>query len=1001
MGVYTPPKIFYLNDKIYVSVTEKIYLFDSQAKSIANFPLSGASSIDIQDIENDKTLDIWITNHLFPAQMMQQYSEMDIEMDISGTDIELPNNLNVGEELADANVTINMNISGIKMEISVDQINRKVISKESWLLDKLFEEKAFLDQVFDAGQANEEQKERYYIVQDDELLGQSIGEPGELLGVDGAINYVDFVWNTKDYKGEILVKSYGVTDKGMEEFASYILNASIMGQHYEERMTELETKAYNHFYSNKDSTYFYYSKMHQLAIEEEDYITAINNLNDLCVAAGIHFDLNKIESSIDQLDKLIKESKSALDTLSDKGDAQKNYFLYNKGNFYYSLENYESAQQYFDAIITNISEKPDFTTFLSICYSFIAQMNSLQGKFKVADEYYQKNIRLYENHIPADLEGLYKVYNLYAQSLYSQKKYVDAKKYWSITFSHIEKNYTENNRNSIITTGLSLATLYKDIVQIDSAMYYFDAINKYRIKDDPLSDLFLSVQGEIQIAKHEFNEAMYSFEDALKVSSPSDQPSKIKQKQLLLGILSAKAKSLSVQKNNTDNQLSIEAVDLAIKTLDILKPTFKNYSDKLLLIEEAFPLLETGIETIYQTYLTEQNNILIDKAFHYSEKSKAVILLDALLGVRATKFAKIPEDLLDQEKGLKSQYTTLVKTIEKNHPDYYDLRFNTEVTTLSEIQKTLVPSELLISYFYGNEAIYAIAVDNASKQIHRIQLDASLENSIRQMHRMLADSKSNVAALGKISYQLYQTLIGPLITSEEKKKLIIIPDGLLNYIPFGALNTNKNGLSYLMESHVISYSNSATLYAQLEERDKKNGGLLAFAPMFSGEQIEVNPNRDKLLPLPHNKREVDQILKSFSGQSYLRSAPAESGVGELKRGEGFLSLARGFFYSGASSIASTLWKVNDASTANLMDAFYRNLSDGNNKDEALQKAKKSFLETNRQNGLSHPYYWSGFIISGNTAALTSPNYIMWVGIGIFVLLSIITGFFLFRRRQAS
>jgi hypothetical protein len=68
---------------------------------------------------------------LFPAQMMQQYSEMDIEMDISGTDIELPNNLNVGEELADANVTINMNISGIKMEISVDQINRKVISKES------------------------------------------------------------------------------------------------------------------------------------------------------------------------------------------------------------------------------------------------------------------------------------------------------------------------------------------------------------------------------------------------------------------------------------------------------------------------------------------------------------------------------------------------------------------------------------------------------------------------------------------------------------------------------------------------------------------------------------------------------------------------------------------------------------------------------------------------------------------------------------------------------
>lgn len=67
---------------------------------------------------------------LFPAQMMQQYSEMDVEMEISGTDIELPNNLIVGEDLADANVTISMNMGGITMKTSVDQTNRKVISEE-------------------------------------------------------------------------------------------------------------------------------------------------------------------------------------------------------------------------------------------------------------------------------------------------------------------------------------------------------------------------------------------------------------------------------------------------------------------------------------------------------------------------------------------------------------------------------------------------------------------------------------------------------------------------------------------------------------------------------------------------------------------------------------------------------------------------------------------------------------------------------------------------------
>ncbi len=68
---------------------------------------------------------------LFPTQMMQQYSDMDIEMDVTGTDIELPNDLSVGQELSDANVSIAMSMSGIKMNTTVDQTDRKVEKKES------------------------------------------------------------------------------------------------------------------------------------------------------------------------------------------------------------------------------------------------------------------------------------------------------------------------------------------------------------------------------------------------------------------------------------------------------------------------------------------------------------------------------------------------------------------------------------------------------------------------------------------------------------------------------------------------------------------------------------------------------------------------------------------------------------------------------------------------------------------------------------------------------
>lgn len=68
---------------------------------------------------------------LFPSQMMKQYEDMGLEMDISGTDIQLPNDLSVGKELDDANVSVAMSMSGIKMNISVDQTNRKVENKES------------------------------------------------------------------------------------------------------------------------------------------------------------------------------------------------------------------------------------------------------------------------------------------------------------------------------------------------------------------------------------------------------------------------------------------------------------------------------------------------------------------------------------------------------------------------------------------------------------------------------------------------------------------------------------------------------------------------------------------------------------------------------------------------------------------------------------------------------------------------------------------------------
>lgn len=94
----------------------------------------------------------------------------------------------------------------------------------------------------------------------------------------------------------------------------------------------------------------------------------------------------------------------------------------------------------------------------------------------------------------------------------------------------------------------------------------------------------------------------------------------------------------------------------------------------------------------------------------------------------------------------------------------------------------------------------------------------------------------------------------------------------------------------------------------------------------------------------------------------------ETGIGQLLRGEGIVSLARAFSYAGAKSIATSLWQVSDAKTQTLMIDFYKGLvkDQGANKDSALSEAKRKMTKSRDK---SDPYYWAGFILIGDSGRL--------------------------------
>lgn len=139
---------------------------------------------------------------------------------------------------------------------------------------------------------------------------------------------------------------------------------------------------------------------------------------------------------------------------------------------------------------------------------------------------------------------------------------------------------------------------------------------------------------------------------------------------------------------------------------------------------------------------------------------------------------------------------------------------------------------------------------------------------------------------------------------------------------------------------------------------------------------EKNPTRSALVISPNAGKGEDGFFQArelygleISADLVVLSA-CQSGNGTLEAGEGLLGLPRLFFYAGARSVLSALWYIGDRTTAGLMKDFYRYLRRGESKSRALRLAQ---LEMVRSVDRCHPFYWAGYVLSGDPAAVFDPE----------------------------
>lgn len=446
--------------------------------------------------------------------------------------------------------------------------------------------------------------------------------------------------------------------------------------------------------------------------------------------------------------------------------------------------------------------------------------------------------------------------------------------------------------------------------------------------------------------------------------------------------------------------------------------------------------------------------------------------------------------------------------------------------SLEQIQREVIDDDqtVLLEFMLGDEASYAWAVRKNDFKFYELQNRTTINTAADALYKLLSNRPNDDTEqqVKQASAQLTKLVLEPLKEQLNARRLIIVADGALHYVPFQLLPVPGNENELLVANYEIVNAPSGSILGQLrkqtQQRQPTKRLLAAFGdPVFpanyaefkgsgggellasakpnplepwrrAARDIEIdadNIDASMLQPLTFSKFELQKLselggstamiargfeasrenltrinLSDFSvlhfathgvldpkdpevtgfflsmlddsgrpqngfittPDIYALHAPVDlvvlsacrTGLGKGVRGEGLIGLTSGFMHAGASSVAASLWKVDDNATSHLMDHFYTNMLQKNMRPaEALRAAQNVLRQDPRWQS---PHYWAGFTLQGeyqNTIRIPPPTgasqtsashtvkYVVGAVILVLLLLGIGWGFWRRRGRRTA
>lgn len=609
----------------------------------------------------------------------------------------------------------------------------------------------------------------------------------------------------------------------------------------------------------------------------------------------------------------------------------------NCANTYYATGNYEDALQYYHKAAESVENL--HPSRLVSSYYYLATTYAISGQIKKADYYYNKLISGHTKFLGPGHPLLSYDYLSYGDFLTSQGKQEEAKKYLE---SALDIRLKNPGGKHFLTSEVYtyLGRYYKAAKDPEQALYYYQ-------------------KALISVAPQ--------FEEMDYTSNP--EISENINLLILLKILKDKALILEqMGKNSTSDERNLEYKDASYRTYQSAVQVILRMQNDWLTEESRLYLSENENETFLafirvslDMYELTGKNEYLAAAFETTEKMKYSTLLATLRDQKALEEGKVPDDLKNLEHQIRMQLAAynnliireykmetpdsvkirnwnkkiydlnsdrkeLVRQLSKKHPEYYSLKYFPGIMDKKSIQKRLGTNDLMAEYVLADTVLIIFTLDKLELSYRRIGIDSSFHKNIRTFYDFIRQdyfntSPGQIAAYLNAASELYEFLFGGF-KLEENKRLIIIPDGMLAYIPFEILltkpaeekNYNFGKLAYLIYKHPLSYAYSATLLFQSDFRKvRARKELLAFAPSdpeFGKNQIystrQIPLIREKLKPLVGSAKEVRSIIHIVGGDLRIGNEASEFSFKKLSSKYRMLHLAAHAFIDEDDPLKSTL-----------------------------------------------------------------------------------------------